>query len=407
VRVLLLDGNENQTVAATRSLARHGYEVIVGASEAWSKAGWSRFASRSFRYPSPRTAAAGFIDALIREIGGDAAIVLPMTERTTLPISAHRRELQAAGALLVLPPHDVVLEVFDKARMTELARSLGIAVPQTRVVEADDDADELARTLSYPLVLKPRTSEERTDDGRIVATGAPSYARSSSELVAALGALRRRCRSVLAQEFVPGTGAGYFALLHDGEVRGEFAHRRLRDVRPSGSGSALRESVVPSPALREASLSLLGAVGWHGVAMVEFRIRPDGQPVFLEINGRFWNSLALAIHAGVDFPVAVAQMAEHGDTTCLPPGRPGVRCRWLLGDARHLVSVWKGAPPGFPVRFPSRLATTAEVLRPSRGIVHDNFSLDDPLPELGDWLHFLLRRIPGALRSKVVGALNA
>jgi hypothetical protein len=129
--------------------------------------------------------------------------------------------------------------------------------------------------------------------------------------------------------------------------------------------------------------------------------------VFLEINGRFWNSLALAIHAGVDFPVAVAQMAEHGDTDCLPPGQPGVRCRWLLGDARHLGSVWKGAPRGFPVPFPSRLATTADVLRPSRGIVHDNFSLDDPLPELGDWLHFLLRRVPGALRSKAVGAANA
>jgi predicted ATP-grasp superfamily ATP-dependent carboligase len=405
VRVLVLDGNENQAVAATRSLARAGYEVIVGASEGWSKAGWSRFASRSFRYPSPRTAPADFIDALVRELGGDAAVVLPMTERTTLPVSSHRQKLQSAGALLVLPPHDVVLHVFDKARMTELARSLGIAVPQTRVVEADEDARELAGTLSYPLVLKPRTSEERTDDGKTIATGAPSYARSAPELVAALGALRRRCRSVLVQEFVPGTGAGYFALMHEGELRGEFAHRRLRDVRPSGSGSALRESVLPPPALRDASLALLGAVGWHGVAMVEFRIRPDGQPVFLEINGRFWNSLALAVHAGVDFPVGVAQMAEHGDIPSLPPGRPGVRCRWLLGDARHLLSVWKGAPPGFPVPFPSRLSTTANVLRPARGTAHDNFSLDDPLPELGDWLHFLLRRIPGALRGKVAGGV--
>jgi predicted ATP-grasp superfamily ATP-dependent carboligase len=402
----VLDGNENQAVAATRSLARAGYEVIVGASEGWSKAGWSRFASRSFRYPSPRTAAADFIDAIVGELGDDAAVVLPMTERTTLPVSSHRKQLQSAGARLVLPPHDVVLEVFDKARMTELARSFGIAVPHTRVVEADEDASELAGMLSYPLVLKPRTSEERTADGKAIATGAPSYARSAPEFVAALDALRRRCRSVLVQEFVPGTGAGYFALMHEGELRGEFAHRRLRDVRPSGSGSALRESVLPSPALREASLALLGAVGWHGVAMVEFRVRPDGQPVFLEINGRFWNSLALAIHAGVDFPVAVAQMAEHGDVTSLPPGRPGVRCRWLLGDARHLLSVWKGAPRGFPVPFPSRLSTTAQVLRPARGTAHDNFSLDDPLPELGDWLHFLLRRIPGALRGKVAGAMN-
>jgi hypothetical protein len=41
------------------------------------------------------------------------------------------------------------------------------------------------------------------------------------------------------------------------------------------------------------------------------------------------------------------------------------------------------------------------VLRPALGTAHDNFSLDDPLPELGDWLHFFLRRIPDALRNRM------
>jgi predicted ATP-grasp superfamily ATP-dependent carboligase len=274
-------------------------------------------------------------------------------------------------------------------------------------VDASDSAETLARELPFPVVLKPRASEEQSSTGGTMATGAPVYARTAREVSAALGTLRERCSSVLVQEYVIGSGAGYFALMRHGDLRGEFAHRRLRDVRPTGSGSALRESVAPTPAIRDASLALLRAVTWHGVAMVEFRIRPDGTPVFLEINGRFWNSLALAIHAGVNFPLGVARIAEFGDMDILPSGRPGVRCRWFLGDLRHLLAVWRGAPSGYPGRFPSRVATTLAVLTPRLGTMHDNFAFDDPLPELGDWLHFVGRRVPGALKVSFRGRRHA
>jgi predicted ATP-grasp superfamily ATP-dependent carboligase len=134
--------------------------------------------------------------------------------------------------------------------------------------------------------------------------------------------------------------------------------------------------------------------------MVEFRMRADGRPVFLEVNGRFWNSLALAVHAGVDFPRLVADIAEHGDCASVTSYRVGLRCRWLLGDARHLAAVLAGPPADFPGDFPRRWSTLLAVLRPVPGTVHDNFTRDDPLPELGDWLHFFMRRIPSALRRR-------
>jgi len=208
---------------------------------------------------------------------------------------------------------------------------------------------------------------------------------------------------VLAQEFVEGSGAGYFALMCGGEPRAEFAHRRLRDVRPTGSGSALRESVEPDPRVREAALSILGALGWHGVAMVEFRLRPDGTPVFMEVNGRFWNSLPLAVHAGADFPAMLAELAERGEVAPRPPYREGVRCRWLLGDFRHLAEVWRGAPPGYAGEFPTRLGALRDFLLPVAGTRHDNFAWRDPLPELGDWLDFVFRRLPGGLDRRARG----
>jgi predicted ATP-grasp superfamily ATP-dependent carboligase len=392
--VLVLDGNENQAVAATRALAAAGHRVLVGSDTRWSKAGWSRFCSAMFRYTPPEIDAAQFVAAIrsaLADSGG--AVVLPMTERTTLPLSAMRSEIALSAGRLVLPPHQTVLRAFDKQQTTEIARSLGIDVPATATVVSDADVRSVDEALRYPIVLKPRASEELRA-GSVRTTGGPVYARNAAELRAAWTDLSRRCSAALAQEFVEGVGSGYFALMRHGELRAEFAHRRIRDVRPSGSGSAVRESVAPPSRVREAGLAILRALKWHGVAMVEFRVRPDGTPTFLEVNGRFWNSLALAIHAGVNFPALLVTLAETGDLPVVSGYRVGVKCRWIVGDLRHLAEVWRGAPAGYPGAYPRRLATLANVIKPTRGMYHDNWSWRDPLPAAGDWLHFALRKLP-------------
>lgn len=395
MRVLVLDGNENQAVAAVRSLAAAGHRVFVGASTSWSKAGWSRHCSGSFRYPAPQQNADAFVEqvaAIARRERG--TLVLPMTERTTLPLSGQRKLVFDAGGLMVLPPHMTIRRAFDKQATTQLARELGLRVPETRVITRADELRTISKLVPFPLVLKPRQSEEVGEGGVVRTTGAPRYARDQAELESAYAELRQRCSTVLVQQFIPGTGTGYFCLMEQGHPIAEFAHRRIRDVRPTGSGSALRESVLPTAEMRAAGRALLGSLRWHGPAMVEFRRSPDQSLYFLEINGRFWNSLALAIHAGVDFPARLAELATGGPTQAPTPYREGVRCRWLLGDLRHLIEVWRGPPKGFPEKFPSRWATMAQFLRPRRGTFHDNFTWDDPLPELGDWLDFSLRRLP-------------
>ena len=406
MRVLVLDGNENQSVAAARSLRRAGHRVFVGADTPWSKAGWSRACAGTFQYAAPQHDVDAFVRRVVEEARREpGTLVMPMTERTTLPLSARREEVLAAGARLVLPPHETVLRAFDKQQTTRLAESLGVAVPRTTAINDETEAAEFAASgARFPVVLKARPSEEVAGDGTLRATGAPVYARDAREFAGAYRELSRRCSSVLAQEFVAGRGVGYFALMREGELRAEFAHRRLRDVRPTGSGSAVRESARPDARVREAALKILKALGWHGVAMVEFRVGADGAaPVFLEVNGRFWNSLPLAVYAGVDFPAMLATMAERGDVGDVEASlayAEGVRCRWLLGDFRHLIEVWRGAPAGFPGAYPSRLATLRDFLVPVRGTFHDNFRWRDPAPEAGDWLDFFLRKLPAGLRQK-------
>jgi len=400
MRILVLDGNQNSAVACVRSLVRAGHCVWVGASSSLPKAGLSRGCKGSFRYPGREQGMEAFakcIAAQVRRVGG--TLVLTMTDRNTLALSAHRDLISSAGARLALPAHAIVLRAFDKLQVTRLAESLGIAVPQTNWVEQGAQAEQLADSLHYPVVLKPSRSEELSSTGRIRKTGSPLYARNRHEFLRAHVRLSRRCASFLVQEFVHGTGAGYSALMREGELRAEFAHRRIREVLPTGSGSAVRVSIPPTPELRSAALSILEALKWHGVAMVEFRIRPDGTPVLLEINGRFWGSLALAVYSGMDFPTLLARMVSDGDVTAPSAYRTGICSRWLVGDFRHLLYVLRGAPSGFPENYPSRLSTLARFFVPQSGTFHDNFTWRDPLPELGDWLDFLVRQLPSALRK--------
>lgn len=402
MRILVLDGNENQAVACVRSLAHAGHKVMVGATSSWSKAAWSRSCDSTFHYLSPEEEPDIFVEQVAEETARTpGTLVLPMTERTTLPLSLQRARIFAAGGRLVLPPHETVLQAFDKQQMIKLAGSLGIAVPQTSLLADRKEARDFALEARYPLVLKPRSSEEILPDGRVRATSQPLYASNSQQFLACFDELRRRCSSVLAQEYVAGRGTGYFALMSNGECLAEFAHKRIRDVRPTGSGSAVRESIKPPAAVRQAGLAILKELRWHGVAMVEFRVTSDGTPVLMEVNGRFWNSLPLAVYAGVDFAALLAQLVEQGDLKKGPSEyREGVRCRWLLGDFRHLLEVWRGAPLGFPGAYPNRIRTLLDFLKPVRGTYHDNFQLTDPLPELGDWLDFAFRRLPARLKKR-------
>jgi len=388
----VLDGNQNQAVASVRSLANAGHRVLAGASSSWSKAGWSRSCRGTFRYPDPHQDVSGFV-ARIAEVAAQQSgtLVLPMTEATTLPLSARREVLQTTGAKLVLPSHDDVLRAFNKEETVRLATSLGIAVPKTTIICSAGEAHAASGTTKFPVVLKPRSSVETQSNGALQVTGRPRYARDAEELQTVYREMSRTCPRVLVQEFVDGEGTGYFALMHRGELRAEFAHRRIRDVHPTGSGSAVRVSVEPDPQVRAASLAILQALHWHGVAMVEFRHVQGSAPVFMEVNGRFWNSLPLACYAGADFPALLTQMADTGDVEMQNSFRTGVRCRWLLGDFRHLVEVWRGAPAGYPRPYPGRWSTLLAEMTPVPGTFHDNFQWADPLPELGDWLDFLER----------------
>jgi protein-tyrosine-phosphatase len=88
------------------------------------------------------------------------------------------------------------------------------------------------------------------------------------------------------------------------------------------------------------AVRLLRALGWQGVAMVEFRQDLGSERLALmEVNGRFWGSIALAGHAGIEFPYYAWQAAHGICPDSVNSYKRGVKFRWLLGDTKRLIQV--------------------------------------------------------------------
>jgi predicted ATP-grasp superfamily ATP-dependent carboligase len=173
--------------------------------------------------------------------------------------------------------------------------------------------------------------------------------------------------------------------------------------------SVLCESVPVDPQLRAQAMSLFAPIGWHGVAMAEYKEdRRTGRPVLMEVNGRFWGSMQLAVDAGVDFPYLSYQLAL-GRPLDLPRAyKIGVKSRWLLGDLDHLLIRLLEGPHQSAGSMPSKTRALVEFLRGgSRGARHEVFRGDDPRPmayELAQYARALLRLKTSASHGDFVGA---
>ncbi len=392
--VLVTDGEQRSTLALVRSLGRAGVAVRVAEALRPSLAGSSRYCAEQFVYPSPIDAPAEFQSWLVSQAGtGKYQMVLPMTDITTRLVAEIRPALEQHVVLPVACPGSLAL-LQDKRETLLAARRVGVGGPATYMLDPKEKIESVAAKLRYPVVLKPRVSRY-LQDGRWF-TGTVQYADSPEDLITKYHKAHAAIPYPLVQERIEGPGIGVFLLVWHGELKAAFAHRRLREKPPSGGVSVLRESVPLDHAVVSQSLALLKTVGWNGVAMVEYKLdRRDGQAKLMEVNGRFWGSLQLAIDAGMDFPLLLYRLARGED---IPPQldyQVGVKTRWLLGDLDHLLAVLRNRGGIDGVAGRSKLAACWDFLKFYQRDTHfEVLKFQDPAPGLLE-LRMYLRDLLG------------
>jgi len=335
MRTLVLDGDNRAALAVVRSLGRAGHWVAVGDASTAALAMSSRYCAETVQYPDPATRGDDFITALLAAVESlRIDVLLPMTDVTTIACAKHRHQL-SPSCRLPFAPAEAIDAAADKIGVLERANRLGVPTPRT-VVAHNRDFVPTPGQLTYPVVLKPGRSRVLTASGW--KNCSVSYAASPEVLTTQLAACGDEYFPMALQELIAGPGVGVFLCYANGAPVASFAHRRLREKPPSGGVSVLSESIrMPAAALGYAE-RLLGDLGWDGVAMIEFKQdNRDGTLRLMEINGRFWGSLQLAVDAGVDFPGILVDSAMGSVPPAPPPYRIGVRSRWLWGDVDSLL----------------------------------------------------------------------
>ena len=361
--LVLTTSRSRGSLAAVRALASTGWVVGVGTPDGAGMIGRSRACARHHDVPRPRAACRGFVDAVGRAVDdGGYHLVFGGGDDWVAALSESADRIPATVAH---PTPEVVGRAFDKLELALRAPGAGWATPRTAVA-----TDAALAAWGGPVVVKCRShwNPGQQNEHRIEAR---RFA-SASAAAGHVREVRAAGMEPLLQEVVSGGLEALIGIHHEGRLRG-LVQQRTHRLWPTPNGvSARAETVAVDPALVRRAEALLEELGWHGLAELQFLRDADGTPVLIDLNGRFYGSMALAVAAGVNLPDAWARLAAGEGMVELPEGIPGVRFSWGAGDVRR----------AWAERRPSLVADLAGTLRWAARARASVWSAQDPGPTL-------------------------
>jgi predicted ATP-grasp superfamily ATP-dependent carboligase len=381
VRVLVTDADARLGLYVIRALGRAGCRVTaLTGSQAGPVLGFSsRFTAERHRLRPGRYEEV--LADTIGELAPQHDVVVPVSTLSILLVALAADRL-TPHIHFYIPPLESVRIAESKRETTRVGREIGMPVPETYDFLDPDRIESWVREEARgPLVIK------FADDRRTGGWGPADRYRiveAPDQVVAEYRRMHALGEFPVVQEYIGGDGYGFFAIMGpNGEPVATFCHKRLREYPISGGPSTLCESFYDDE-LVELGTRLLKALDWRGVGMVEFKQNRDtGEYKLLEINPRFWGSLPLAIHCGVDFPVYQVQLALGVDPQ--PPASypVGRKMRYFFSDLFAVWDHWRSGNRGIAKTYARELLDW----RIRDGL----FELGDPRP-MATYIRQMLRR---------------
>jgi carbamoylphosphate synthase large subunit len=378
VDALVLDLDTRAGLCAARSLGRAGYAVAVAARDGKASGMTSRYGSERVVLPDPTLDFQDHVRALVDALASQRPdAVIPSIDSSVEALHTNRSTVAkfTAPSLASFESVDIAL---SKERVIEVARSLGLPVPQSTRVSSPAELEAAVGELGFPCVLKPVRSWRSLGAGgeRL----SPIIVRDMDEVRQVGPGLARADAPVLVQEFAVGDRETIKLFRDRGRTLVRMAMLVDRTWPPLGGSSVMRRTVSPPADVLDHAERLVAEVGIDGYAEVEFRRDARGRPLLMEINPRISQSVEVAVRAGIDFPRMQFEWAR-GGTIPSPPGPVlGLRVGWLAGDLRLLTGALGAGPPPRP-----SLSTTVRSIA-SDYVVHrarlEGLDVRDPKPVL-------------------------
>jgi predicted ATP-grasp superfamily ATP-dependent carboligase len=363
-KVLVVGAEENPSLPIIESLSTKGIEVHVASHKRVCVGFFSKYARRRFLYPSPYADERGFIDSLSDYVRKQAFDVTLVTGDRATDLLVRNKDLFMPHTSLPLVDLERYINCRDKIKTMKAAQRAGVPTPKTYDPQ-EESIGQLAGRLTYPVVLKPNTSD---------AARGICYPRSAQELIRLYDKTVATHGPCHIQEYISHTGMQYKAeLLLDekSEVKAWCVYDKLRYYPPTGGSSTLN-STVDRRDILESAAKVLQELRWYGMADCDFIEDPrDGTPKLMEINPRFTRSIKICVLAGVDFPYLLYKLALGEPISSVLSYRVGIYLRYFPVDVMWFLKSKD--------RFRSR---PSFFWMPGKDSTDEIFSLRDPGPTL-------------------------
>ncbi|MGV9305481.1 carboxylate--amine ligase [Nonomuraea sp. NPDC003727] len=226
----------------------------------------SKYLSRMYTWP-PGGEVVETLTAVAKRIGRRAVLVA-MDDAGAIAVAEHAAELSHCFLLPGQAP-GLPRRLADKAALSSLCTSLGVAQPETRVVTCPDDIAAAVADLGLPLVAKwaqpwrlPRQAGLRNT----------SLIHRPEQADGLLG--HGFDCDLLLQRFVPGgpTSDWFFHGYYDEDSSCLFGGTgRKERAYPPGAGLTTYGRALPNPAIEDVAHGMAAALGYRGVLDMDFR----------------------------------------------------------------------------------------------------------------------------------------
>lgn len=364
--LLLAHVRDRGAVTAARALRRAGWHVDAGVPRSdGGLLGASRAVTTVHVVPRPNGDKEAFVAALERanaHRAGGYDVVFGSGDDWMAATSFLQDRLPMRVAH---PGPAVVAQALDKLELSRLAAESGLAAPTTRPA-----TPAAVESSALPVVVKNRWhwAPDRTRRHRVET----QICQTRDELRSHLAQFTQDADEPVLQEHLGGELGALIGVMHEGRLLGRVQQAASR-LWPTPTGASARARTVPvDPVLAARSENLLRRLGWTGLVELQFLVDDDGVHHLIDLNGRFFGSLALSESARPGLVDAWARSVVGAPVPELADGRPGLRYHWMSGDLRRAVAERRGGV----------VADVCSSLHWGLGARHSVARLNDPRPLL-------------------------